>query len=218
VSKTSDDLLYVCEFFASIQGEGSYSGYPCFFIRLSGCNLRCCYCDTKYAFARGDSCQIKALVAAWQKSRIPLVLITGGEPLLQPAVYRLMENLLHAGATCLLETNGSLNVARVPRKVIKILDWKTPGSGEGRSFRLENLKFLSPKDQIKFVIVSRTDYEWVLNTARNHFLHNVCEVLLSPASGDVHPRELAAWMLEDRPVARMQIQLHRLLWGDRKGI
>ena len=166
VNKDRDRDLSICEIFSSIQGEGSLSGYPCFFIRLSGCNLRCSYCDTKYSFPSGRTMKIGDIVSMWKKSCIPLVLVTGGEPLLQPAVYDLMEDLQQAGAVCLLETNGSMNVGRVPHRVIKILDWKTPASGFGTSFDRENLKFISKKDQIKFVIVSKSDYEWVLNKVK----------------------------------------------------
>jgi len=218
VNKGLKDKLFVCEMFSSIQGEGSHAGYPCFFIRLSGCNLRCTYCDTRYAFKRGKPFEVGEIISAWDKSGIGLVLITGGEPLLQPSVYELMQGLLERGATCLLETNGSLNVSRVPHRVVKILDWKTPGSGHEDSFDKENLRFISQKDQIKFVIVSKTDYEWVLKRVKRYFLDHICEVIFSPAHNELMPEELASWMLDDLPVARLQIQLHKLLWGDRKGI
>ena len=217
MNRKQDAVLAVCEIFSSIQGEGSYSGFPCFFIRLSGCNLRCSYCDTRYSFQPGKSMSAGDILAMWKQSRIPLVLITGGEPLLQPGVYDLMDLLLQAGATCLLETNGSISIARVPSRVIKILDWKTPGSGFSASFIKENLKFISKKDQIKFVIVSKSDYEWVHNKVKSWFLHHICEVIFSPAYNMVEPQELASWMLKDRPVARLQIQLQKVLWGDRKG-
>ncbi len=154
----------------------------------------------------------------WKASGIPLVLITGGEPLLQQAVYGLMDELLNHGAECLLETNGSISVERVPARVIKILDWKTPASGAADSFLKKNLRFISKKDQIKFVIVSKSDYEWVLNKVRTHYLYHICEVIFSPAHNMLAPQELATWMLKDLPMARLQIQLHKLLWGDRKGV
>ena len=161
--------------------------------------------------------KIGDIVSMWKKSRIPLVLVTGGEPLLQPAVYDLMDELQRAGAACLLETNGSMNVGRVPHRVIKILDWKTPASGFGTSFDRENLKFISKKDQIKFVIVSKSDYEWVLNKVKDHFLHHICEVIFAPAYNMLKPQELASWMLDDLPAARLQIQIQKVIWGDRKG-
>ncbi len=212
------DSLFLCETFSSIQGEGSFSGYPCFFIRLAGCNLRCGYCDTSYSHGPGQKTKITDILSVWERSRIPLVLVTGGEPLLQPGVYRLMERLMKAGATCLLETNGSLSVASVPARVVKILDWKTPASGFGSSFLTENLRFISKNDQIKFVIVSKSDYEWVLNRVREYYLYNLCEVIFSPASGTLAPEQLASWMMKDLPRARLQVQLHRILWGERKGV
>jgi len=160
---------------------------------------------------------VAELVAAWRKSRIPLVLVTGGEPLMQEGVYELMKELVRCGAECLLETNGALSISRVPGQVVKIVDWKTPGSGFGSSFRMENLRFISKKDQIKFVIISKKDYEWVLNKMRSHFLEYCCQVIISPAFGMVDPEELASWMMQDLPEARLQIQLHKVLWGDRKG-
>ncbi len=211
-------VLYLSETFSSIQGEGSYSGYPCFFIRLAGCNLRCRYCDTSYAWQSGEKAAVDDILLAWKKSRIPLVLVTGGEPLLQPAVYELMERLVRAGATCLLETNGSISVARVPFSVVKVLDWKTPGSGHADSFQRENLRFISKKDQIKFVIGSKSDYEWGLNRVREHYLHHMCQVLFSPVFHKLEPQELASWMMTDLPQARMQLQLHKVLWGDIKGV
>lgn len=217
MSEARNRALSICEIFSSIQGEGSLSGYPCFFIRLSGCNLRCSYCDTRYSFPVGKTLKIGEIISMWKKSRIPLVLVTGGEPLLQPAVYDLMDELLRSGAACLLETNGSINVGRVPHRVVKILDWKTPGSGSGSSFDRENLKFISKKDQIKFVIVSKSDYEWVLNKVKGCFLHHICEVILSPAHNMLTPQELASWMLDDLPAARLQIQIQKVIWGDRKG-
>ena len=218
MNKSPHEGLYLCEMFSSIQGEGSYSGYPCFFIRLAGCNLRCSYCDTTFAHGQGALTQVDEIMQSWKKAGISLVLVTGGEPLLQPGVYTLMERILQEGGRCLLETNGSLSVARVPARVVKILDWKTPGSGHAESFHLENLKFISKKDQIKFVIDSKKDYEWGLNRVREYYLPQICQVLFSPVPGKVEPAKLAAWMLRDRPDARLQLQLHKILWGDRKGV
>jgi 7-carboxy-7-deazaguanine synthase len=175
--------LSVSETFLSLQGEGAWAGWPCFFIRLSGCNLRCTYCDTRYAYAEGEKRDIPGLIEEWRKSRVGLVQVTGGEPLLQAETLTLLEALLNEGAWVLLETNGSLALGDVPRDVIKIVDRKTPGSGMGDFFLEENLCWLNQGDQLKFVI---TD-------------------------------QLAEWIIADRLSVRFQIQLHKILWGEKRG-
>ncbi len=213
-----EKTLRVSEVFTSIQGEGRHSGLPCFFIRLTGCNLRCSYCDTKYAYYDGKPIPIKELLRLWEKSGLRLVQITGGEPLLSPNVYDLLDIFLANGAKCILETNGSLSISNVPPEVIKVLDWKTPGSGVGQSFLKENLRYISFKDQIKFVITSEEDYRWAKRIIEKNFLSEICEVLVSPAWGQVDAKCLANWVIEDKLQARFQIQLHKFLWGDKRGV
>lgn len=210
--------LFVTETFSSLQGEGAHQGMPCFFIRLSGCNLRCSYCDSDYAWKEGESCTAMELVAMWQKSGIELVQVTGGEPLLQPESLELMQNLLQKGATVLLETNGSLSLADVPKQVIKIVDRKTPGSNMEQGWMEENLRFLTKKDQVKFVITDRTDYCWARQWIAQKCLASFTQVLFSPAWGSIEPVELASWVVEDRLPVRFQLQLHKILWGERRGV
>ncbi len=210
--------LKVAEIFSSIQGEGTWAGFPCFFIRLSGCNLRCSYCDTAYARHGGRRCHVDDLVAAWKDSGLGLVQVTGGEPLIQDESLLLMSRLTAAGATVLLETNGSCLLSRVPPRVIKVVDVKTPGSGEGGSWLPENLKWIGVRDQVKFVVTSRDDYAWARNFILSHGLHYFTQVLLSPAWGIMDSRELASCILEDRLPVRLQIQLHKILWGNKKGV
>jgi len=210
-------FLRICETFTSLQGEGLHAGLPCFFIRLSGCNLRCLYCDTGYARAEeGEPLQLDVLLSLWRASRVSLVQITGGEPLLQSGVYHLMGELVRSGAEVLLETNGTIPMRQVPRGVVKVVDWKTPGSGHGDSFLLDNLALLSADDQVQFVITSREDYEWSLSKVETYRLDALCSVLFSPAWSTLSPRLLAEWIIEDRAHVRFQIQLHKILWGDER--
>ncbi len=209
--------LAVCETFLSLQGEGLHAGLPCFFIRLSGCNLACSYCDTAYAREEAPKMEpLDSLVSAWRASQVPLVQVTGGEPLCQPAALELMDALLSAGAEVLLETNGTLPLEPVPEQVVKVVDWKTPGSGHPDSFLLSNLDLLGSGDQLKFVITSRADYEWSLSLVRSRSLAGRCHVLFSPAWGRLSPALLAQWILEDRAPVRFQLQLHKILWGDER--
>lgn len=210
------ESLLVTETFVSLQGEGAHMGWPCFFVRLTGCNLRCSYCDTRYAYHGGERRGISSLVEEWRKSRIPLVQVTGGEPLLQPGSVALMERLLEAGARVLLETNGSLSLERVPRRVIKVVDRKTPGSGMEAHWLVDNIRSLAGGDQIKYVIVSREDYEWARNEVLTHHLASCCEILFSPAQGAVAPAALGDWILDERLPVRLQIQLHKHLWNGDK--
>jgi len=213
--------IRVSELFSSIQGEGSHMGYPCCFIRLAGCNLRCRYCDTAYAW-EGSGPEVRLLsvgeLVEWvQGTGLRLVQVTGGEPLLQSASHDLMDEILRLGLVCLLETNGSISLKGVPTGVVKVVDWKCPGSGHEGSFLLENLKYLGGGDQIKFVITDRRDYEWSLERVKRHCLDQFTQIIFSPAWGRVSPVDLARWLLADAPFVRMQIQLHKLLWGDKKG-
>lgn len=202
--------LNIAEIFYSLQGESSYAGYPCVFVRLSECNLRCSYCDTQYAFGSGRSMAISSILHEVSKYSCPLVEITGGEPLYQDDVVTLCEELLKQNMTVLLETNGSLYMEDIPKDVIKIVDVKTPGSGMGSSFMKWNLKFLSPHDELKFVITNYIDYQFALDFIQIN-QPKVAHIHFSPVSSVLEPSLLAAWMLEDRLQARLSLQLHRLL-------
>lgn len=202
----------------SLQGEGVWAGWPCFFIRLSGCNLRCTYCDTQYAYNKVDNRDIEGLINEWRRTGVGLVQVTGGEPLLQPGTHTLIEALLSEGARVLLETNGSLDLRNVPREVIKIVDRKTPGSAMEEFFLEENLGWLNQGDQLKFVITDREDYEWAREEVIRLCLFYYTEVLFSPAWGRLAPFQLAEWIIADRLSVRFQIQLHKILWGEKRGI
>jgi len=202
----------------SLQGEGVWTGWPCFFIRLAGCNLRCTYCDTQYAYNSGEKRDIESLLDEWRQAGVGLVQVTGGEPLLQSGTYVLLEALLNEGARVLLETNGSLGLKNVPREVIKIVDRKTPGSAMEEFFLEENLGWLKQGDQLKFVITARDDYEWAREEVVRLRLSCYTEVLFSPAWGGLAPFQLAEWIIADRLSVRFQIQLHKILWGEKRGI
>ena len=214
------DMLTVNEIFHSIQGESSHAGRPCVFVRLTGCNLRCAWCDTPYAFEEGRRLSIGEVVRAVAAYDCPLVEITGGEPLLQPGVYDLMERLLAAGKTVLLETGGHIDIRDVPRAVVKVVDVKCPGSGEAAHNAWVNLERLAAHDEVKFVIRDRADYEFARGVLQRHELDRRCAaVLLSPVHGVLDPEQLAAWSLEDGLPARLQLQLHKYVWGgDARGV
>lgn len=206
--------LNVNELFYSIQGESSHAGRPCVFVRLTGCPLRCRYCDTEYAFHEGRAMSIGEIVSAVREYPARLVEITGGEPLAQPGSIELMHQLVNTGYEVLLETSGALDVSKVPPQVRKIMDLKTPDSGEMQRNDWSNLEHLSAHDEVKFVISSRRDYEWARATMREHELHRRVQVLLSPAWESPVRAELARWMLEDALPARYQLQLHKIIWPD----
>ncbi len=212
------ETLHITETFVSIQGEGLAAGLPCFFIRLSGCNLRCTYCDTRYAYTPGRKVSGKELIDFWKASGIKLVQITGGEPLIQPAVYRLMSGLLKQGARVLLETNGSMSLKRVPFKVIKIVDRKTPGSGMAGSWFPLNMRYINHNDQLKYVLTSEDDFRWAVREVEELDLCSFTQVLFSPAANFMSPERLAELMLKARLPVRLQLQLHKILWGDEQGI
>jgi len=209
--------LRITEIFYSLQGEGHSSGYPTVFIRLTGCPLRCGYCDTSYAFQGGEWLEIDAILGTVAGYGAHHVTVTGGEPLAQRDVNMLLIKLCDAGYEVSLETSGALDISPVDARVIKVMDLKTPGSGEQEKNLYSNLEHLQPADQVKFVICDRSDYEWSRDTVRQHALADKCEVLFSPAFGAQDPRELAEWILQDRLGVRLQIQLHKLLWGDEPG-
>jgi 7-carboxy-7-deazaguanine synthase len=207
-------MLTVNEIFHSIQGESTLAGAPCVFVRLTACDLRCAWCDTPYAFTEGRRMSVAEVVEAAAAFGCPFVEITGGEPLLQADVYPLMEALRDRGMTVLLETGGHISVDRVPAGVIRIVDVKCPGSGEAARNHWPNLDLLAPADQVKFVILDRADYEFARHAAARHQLAARCAaVLFSPVHGVLRPDELASWILEDRLAVRLQLQVHKYIWG-----
>ena len=207
-------VLTVNEIFYSIQGESTRAGEPCVFVRLTACDLRCSWCDTPYAFHEGRKMSIDEVVGVVNGHDCPLVEITGGEPLLQEDVYPLMERLLEQGRTVMLETGGHRSIARVPDRVLKIVDVKCPASGEADKNDWENLSRLGPHDQVKFVIQDRADYEFARDVIARHRLPGrSAAILMSPVHGVLDPRTLSEWMLADHLPARLQLQLHKFIWS-----
>ena len=207
-------VLTINEIFYSIQGESTYAGKPCVFVRLTGCDLRCSWCDTPYAFTEGQKMSVDAVLQQVDKYGSPLVEVTGGEPLLQEDVYPLMERLLESGRTVLLETGGQIDVSRVPGAVIKVMDVKCPASGESDKNEWSNIDRLGLRDQVKFVIQDRGDYEFARATVCQHALDRRCAaVLFSPVHGVLDPKALSEWILEDRLPVRLQLQIHKHIWG-----
>ncbi len=207
--------LKVVEIFSSIQGESHWAGYPCTFVRLAGCNLRCSYCDTAYAWEGGTPMGVEEVLRAVDREGQGTVEVTGGEPLCQPAAPALLEALLETGRRVLLETNGSLPLEPVPAGVHIVMDLKTPGSGMAERNRWENLERLGPGDELKVVCADRADYDWAVAELARRNLWGRVRVSLSPVWGRLDPAELARWMLADRLDARLQVQLHRILWPGR---
>lgn len=205
--------LTVSEIFYSIQGESLYAGLPCAFIRLSGCNLRCRYCDTTYAYDAGAPMAIKDIIQEIEAFQCPLIEVTGGEPLLQSETPGLITKFLDRGYKVLLETNGTMDIRPVDSRCIKIVDIKCPGSGESSKTNFSNLNRLRSIDQIKFVITDRTDYDYAKNLLIDKWQENPpVSVLFSPASGMLDPASLAEWILADRLTVRLQLQLHKIIW------
>ena len=210
--------LRITEIFLSLQGEANTVGSPTIFVRLTGCPLRCQYCDSEYAFSGGTMMGLDTILGEVEELGVPHVTVTGGEPLAQPNAIALMQKLVDAGKSVSLETSGSLSVADVPAGVVKVLDLKTPGSNESHRNLWENLGHLNPRDQIKFVLCSRADYDWARMRCDEHGLYDrVGDVLFSPSHHELAPRELADWIVADRLPVRMQMQMHKLLWGDVPG-
>jgi len=207
------DRMRVTEIFFSIQGESSHVGKPCVFVRLTGCSLRCVWCDTKYAFGGGKEMPLDAVLASIEAHPTRLVEITGGEPLEQDEAYPLMESLLSRNYTVMLETGGHVRLDRVPPAVIKIIDIKCPDSGEGHTFCWKNIALAAAHDEFKFVIASRKDYEWSRDVVRNQLRGISNTVLFSPAHEEMPPRQLAEWVLEDGLPVRVQLQIHKYIWG-----
>lgn len=213
-----EDRLRITEIFLSLQGETSFSGLPTVFVRLTGCPLRCGYCDTAYAFSGGNLMPLSEIATQVRGFGVRHVTVTGGEPLAQPGAIPLLVNLCDAGFTVSLETSGALDVRGIDSRVVKILDLKTPGSGEVSRNLWSNLAHLNGKDQVKFVICDRSDYEWAkLKCDEYGIYERAAEVLFSPSTGQLAPAKLADWILGDRLPVRLQVQLHKLLWGDEPG-
>lgn len=209
--------MVITEIFKSIQGESSYAGLPCSFIRTTGCNLRCVWCDTEYAFYGGQSMTIGEVLRAIEPHGCELVEITGGEPLLQEEVPVLASELLARNHRVLVETGGSLDVSVLPSEAVKIMDIKCPESGMTDQMDWKNLERLNPCDEIKFVINSRKDYDWAVGVLKEYTLNRKNLVLFSPVYRKLPPEQLAQWILEDQLPVRFQIQLHKVLWGETPG-
>ena len=209
--------LKITETFVSIQGEADAVGWPTLFIRLTGCPLRCVYCDTQYSFYGGEWRTLDDLLVIARESGVRHVCVTGGEPLAQKACFELLAALCDAGFSVSLETSGALDVAAVDPRVSRVVDLKTPGSGEVERNKLGNLDVLTARDQLKFVLCSRADYEWARSLLRERATPLPAQVLFSPVWGQVEPRELADWILADRLPVRLQVQLHKYLWGNEPG-
>mgnify|MGYP002630523578 CR=1 FL=1 len=209
--------LRITEIFHSLQGETRTVGLPTVFIRLTGCPLRCGYCDTTYAFQGGEWQTLPAVLAQVAAYTPRYVTVTGGEPLAQRAALDLLTALCDAGYQVSLETSGALDIAAVDPRVTTVMDIKTPGSGEVEKNRYENIAHLKPSDQVKFVLCDRADYDWAKTILGQHSLAQRCELLFSPSHGALNPAQLADWILEDRLPVRMQIQLHKYLWGEVPG-
>ncbi len=206
-------MITINEIFYSVQGESSFAGRPCVFVRLTACDLRCSWCDTPYAFHEGSKRSIDAVLAEVDRYDCPLVEVTGGEPLLQEAVYPLMDALLARGKTVLLETGGHRSTARVPDQVVTILDVKCPGSGEAHRMDWTNVERLRPHDEVKFVIKDRADYEYARDAMRRLDLGaRTAAVHFSPVHGVMDLRTLSEWVLADQLPVRVQVQLHKLIW------
>lgn len=209
--------LKLTEIFLSLQGEAREAGWPSVFVRLTGCPLRCQYCDTTYAFHGGQWWTVDAILDRVAAFGVRHVCVTGGEPLAQKACIPLLARLCDAGHAVSLETSGALDIAAVDPRVSRVLDIKTPGSGEAARNLWSNLGHLTAHDQIKFVICSREDFDWARGVLENRRLDAICDVLFSPSFGQVQARELAEWILAERLPVRFQMQLHKILWGDEPG-
>ncbi len=209
--------LRITEIFFSLQGETSRVGLPTVFVRLTGCPLRCGYCDTAYAFSGGETMTVSAILQQVARYKTPYVTVTGGEPLAQRACLTLLATLCDAHYSVSLETSGALDLSQVDARVSKIMDIKTPGSGEVSKNNWRNLDYLTPQDEIKFVICDESDYRWACEIIQNKQLLQKCTILFSPVHGSLSPATLADWILRDQLPVRMQLQLHKLLWGEGPG-
>lgn len=209
-------LLQVVEIYKSVQGESSFAGLPCTFIRLSGCPLRCRWCDTVYGFKPGRDWTLEKILQEVRQLNVPLVELTGGEPLAQRQAIELLQSLVDEGFQVLIETSGALSIAEVPKGVTVVMDLKCPGSEMSDRNLWSNLKYLKPSDEIKFVVANRSDFDWAADIIRERNLSNLCQVLISPAWGLVKPADLVGWILESQVKARLNLQLHKYIWSPRK--
>lgn len=212
-----DETLRITEIFYSLQGETNTVGLPTAFIRLTGCPLRCQYCDTTYAFKGGNNLTIAEILTKVKNYNPRYITVTGGEPLVQKACLKLLDELINLNYVVSLETSGALDVSKVNPKVVKVLDLKTPDSKESHRNLFSNLEYLTKQDQIKFVICSNSDYLWAKNILQEHKLDSKYEVLFSPSHTELNATELAGWILQDNLRVRFQLQLHKILWNDARG-
>ena len=211
--------LKINEIYFSVQGESSYSGLPCIFVRLTYCNLRCTYCDSEYSFYDGEKMKIDEILKEIKKYSCNLVEVTGGEPLLQKNCINLLNELVKNKYDVLLETSGSLSISDVPNKVINIIDFKCPSSKMDSKNMWKNINYLKKNDEIKFVIGDRNDYEWTKQKIEEFKLNQICDILISPVYGKIEPKEIVKWILEDNLKVRFQIQIHKEIWpADKKGV
>lgn len=217
LKQRESETLRVSEIFYSLQGETSRVGLPTVFIRLTGCPLRCGYCDTAYAFTGGENISIMDVLAKVSEYAPRYVTVTGGEPLAQKACLTLLTSLCDAGYSVSIETSGALDISGIDKRVSKIVDIKTPDSGEVTKNRWANLDYLTPQDELKFVLCSEQDYRWAVDIFYERQLDQLCPVLFSPAFGQLDPALLASWILKDRLPVRLQLQLHKILWGEVAG-
>jgi 7-carboxy-7-deazaguanine synthase len=211
--RPSDGHMRITEIYASIQGETQYAGLPCTLVRTTGCDLRCTYCDSAFAFYGGSDMTVDEIIAAVRELGAPLILLTGGEPMLQREIAGLADRLLQAGYRVMIETSGAHSVDSLPAEVVRIIDVKTPGSGESTRVRWEVLEGLRRQDAVKFVVANETDYRWAADVVISRRLAERTEVLLSPVHGSLDPQQLVAWMLRDRLAARLNLQLHKYIWS-----
>ena len=214
----NNDSLRITEIFHSLQGETSTTGFPTVFVRLTGCPLRCVYCDTAYAFEGGHKMSFDDIFASVSQHQTQYVTVTGGEPLAQPQCISLLKQLCDQGYRVSLETSGALPIEEVDSRVVKIVDFKTPASGEMSRNHYENVNYLNSQDEVKFVICDRQDYDWCCMQIDHLKLRDTgVDILFSPSQGQLAPKELAGWILEDRLNVRMQLQTHKIIWGDEPG-
>jgi 7-carboxy-7-deazaguanine synthase len=207
--------MKINEIFTSIQGETSFAGLPFTFVRLTGCNLRCSYCDTQYAYEEGTERSIDQVLSEIQQRGVSRIVVTGGEPLLQNEIYTLCSQLADRGFIVLIETNGTISIKNIDQRVYRILDLKCPGSGMDAHMDFKNIGYLTARDEVKFVISDRSDFQWALAIIKRYNLEQISNILMSPAHQALHPRELAEWIIQEKLNARLQLQLQKYIWPDK---